>query len=193
MMRFFLGPDIIIPASSSICTNINGAVTISKSDDFAKPYVSIATSLKQSAEKYQDHPALSWKVDEKWTSISYQWVQIFINFEPRIISSYKIQFESYIEVEFCLAWTRSESFRFEWLITFINVSITYLGYVFFTHFSTYLFWYFFIIVYRRITFQVCKITRNMTKISTRIFYKIISQRYQAKLQIFERKNQSCDS
>lgn len=104
-----VGPDIIIPAESTICTKINGAVKICKSDDFAKPYVSVATSLKQSADKYQDHPALSYKVDEKWTSISYQ--QFYKSVQTVAKAFLKLGLEKYHSV--CILGINSP----EWLLS----------------------------------------------------------------------------
>ncbi|XP_065207667.1 long-chain-fatty-acid--CoA ligase ACSBG2-like isoform X2 [Planococcus citri] len=103
------GPDIVIPASSSICTSINGAVRINKSDDFAKPYISVATSLKQSADKYQDHPALSYKIEDKWTNISYQ--QFYKSVQTVAKAFLKLGLEKYHSV--CILGINSP----EWLLS----------------------------------------------------------------------------
>lgn len=66
------GPDALVPAASTICSSIRDAVQIRKSDDFATPYISMTTCLQQSADKYEDHPALGWKIDDKWTTMSYR-------------------------------------------------------------------------------------------------------------------------
>lgn len=70
----FAGPDAVVPATQLICTDITGAVKIRDSDAFSVPHISVATSLKLSAEKYKDHPAFRHRasLQQPWNSVSYE-------------------------------------------------------------------------------------------------------------------------
>jgi len=71
---FDIGPDAVVPATQLICTDVRGAVKIRDSDGFSQPHISVATSLKQSAEKYKDHPAFRYRANlqQPWNSVSYE-------------------------------------------------------------------------------------------------------------------------
>lgn len=107
--KSMIGPDALVPATSAICSSVREAVQIRKSDDFATPYISMTTSLQQSADKYEDHPALAFKVDEKWTTMSYR--MFFKNVRTVAKAFLKLGLEKYHSV--CILGMNSP----EWLLS----------------------------------------------------------------------------
>lgn len=70
-----IGPDAVIPCSTITCSKITGSVLIREPDEVSKPYKSVATILKESAENYQEHPAFCYRNptnQEQWININYQ-------------------------------------------------------------------------------------------------------------------------
>lgn len=59
------------PANSRIVWDRNGAVTLRMEHD-ASPPVLVPTLLSDVATKHPDHPALGYKIDDKWTLIKYK-------------------------------------------------------------------------------------------------------------------------
>ncbi|KAK7595016.1 hypothetical protein V9T40_001449 [Parthenolecanium corni] len=107
--KSMIGPDALVPAASTICSSIRDAVQIRKSDDFATPYISMTTCLQQSADKYEDHPALGWKIDDKWTTMSYR---IFYKTVRTVAKAFlKLGLEKYHSV--CILGINSP----EWLLS----------------------------------------------------------------------------